>query len=90
SKNRRYVSILIFAIYVFSDILFGFFYGNFKHPAFALLSLKTNLQQVSAWAFRQKTPYEVGWYWSLAILVAICALAYVGIKKKVRGVEVVR
>jgi ABC-type transport system involved in multi-copper enzyme maturation permease subunit len=90
SKNRRYVSILIFAVYIFSDILFGFFYGNFRRPVFALLSLKVNLQQVCARAFRQKTPYEVGWYWSLAVLLGFCVLAYVGLKKKVRGVEVVK
>jgi ABC-type transport system involved in multi-copper enzyme maturation permease subunit len=90
SKNKRYVSILIFAVYLFSDILFGFFYENYKKPAFALLSLKENLQQVGAWFFRLKPAYAVPWYWSLAILLAFGIAAAVALNKKVRGVEVVK
>jgi len=90
SKNRRYVSILIFAAYLFSDILFGFFYGNFKKPGFALLSLKANLQQLGAFIFKQKPAYPVAWYWSLLILLGICTLAYFVLKSKVKGVDVVK
>jgi ABC-type transport system involved in multi-copper enzyme maturation permease subunit len=90
SKNRRYVSILIFAVYLFSDILFGFFYENYKNPAFALLSLKANLQQVGSWFFRLKPAYAVPWYWSLLILLAFGIAASIVLNRKVRGVEVVR
>jgi hypothetical protein len=90
SKNRRYVSILIFAVYLFSDILFGFFYENYRKPAFALLSLKANLQQVAAWFFRLKPAYAVPWYWSLFILLAFGIAAAIVLSKKVRGVEVVK
>jgi len=90
SKNRRYVSILIFAVYLFSDILFGFFYENYKKPAFALLSLKENLQQVGAWFFRLKPAHDVPWYWSLLILLAFGVAAAVVMNKRVRGVEVVK
>jgi ABC-type transport system involved in multi-copper enzyme maturation permease subunit len=90
SKNRRYVSILIFAIYVFSDMLFGFFYETYKNPAFALLSLKANLQQVGAWFFKLKPGYAVSWHWSLLILLAFGAAAAVVLHRKVRSVEVVK
>lgn len=90
SKNRRYVSILIFTLYLFSDILFGFFYGNYKKPAFALISLKANLQQVAAWFFRLKPAYAVPWYWSLLILMAFGIAAAIVLNRKVRGVEIVR
>jgi hypothetical protein len=90
SKNRRYVSILIFTVYIFSDILFGFFYENYKNPAFALISLKANLQQVGSWFFRLKPAYAVSWYWSLLILLAFGIAASLVLNKKVRGVEVVK
>ena len=90
SKNRRYVSILIFAVYLLSNILFGFFYENYKKPAYALLSLSANLQQVGAWFFRLKPAYAVPWYWSLAVLLAFALAAAVVLNKKIRGVEVVK
>ncbi len=90
SKNRRYVSILIFAVYLFSDILHGFFYENFKQPAFALISLKANLQQMGAFFFRQKPVYAVAWYLSLLILLSLCLVAAIVLRRKVKGVEVVK
>jgi ABC-type transport system involved in multi-copper enzyme maturation permease subunit len=90
SKSRRYVSILIFAVYLVSDILFTFFYGNFKKPAFALLSLKTNLQQVGAFFFRQKPAYAVPWFWSLLVLAGVGLGAYLYLNRKVRSVEIVK
>jgi hypothetical protein len=90
SKNRRYVAILTFAVYLLSDILFGVFYGSFKNPAFALISLKANLQQVGAFLFRQKPPYDVPVGWSLLVLAAISAGACLYLDRKVRSVEVVK
>jgi len=90
SKNRRYVSILIFAVYLFSDILATFFYEYFKKPGFILLSLKANLQQVGAFIFKTKPAYAVPWYWSLLILVAICFLANSVLLRKVKGVDVIK
>jgi ABC-type transport system involved in multi-copper enzyme maturation permease subunit len=90
SKNRRYVSILIFAVYLFSDILFSFFYGNFRKPAFALLSLKANLQQLGAFIFKQQPAYSVPWYWSLLIILGVCTLSYIVLQVKVKGVDVVK
>jgi ABC-type transport system involved in multi-copper enzyme maturation permease subunit len=89
SKNRRYISILIVAIYFFSDILFQFFFENLKkNPAYALLSIRANLQQVAAWFFKMKPPYAVPWYWSFLILLAIGMAAGIVLNRKVRGVEV--
>lgn len=90
SKNRRYVSVLIFAVYLFSDILHGFFYENFKQPAFALISIKVNLQQMGAFFFRQKPVYAVAWYLSFLILSSVCLVAAVVLRRKVKGVEVVK
>lgn len=91
SKNRRYVSILIVAIYYLSDVLFRFFFENLKQdPAYALLSLRANLQQVAAWFFKQRPEYAVPWHWSLLILVAVGIIAAAVLSRKVRGVEIAR
>ena len=90
SKNRRYVAILIFGLYFFSDIIYEIFYGIFKSPYFSLFSLKINLQQVGAVIFNQKTQYTVSWVYSLLIIIGICILAALVLKKKIRGVEIVK
>jgi ABC-type transport system involved in multi-copper enzyme maturation permease subunit len=90
SKNRRYVSILIFGLYIFSDILFGIFYGIFRNHYFSLLSLKSNLQQVGASLFGQNPPYSIPWAYSFFVLVAICVLSSFVLNKRVRGVEIVK
>jgi len=90
SKNRRYVAIMIFAVYFFSDIIFGIFNGIFNNPYFSLLSLKANIQQIGAVFFGQKPPFDVPWPLSLAVLVAVCVLAGVALNKRIRGVEVIR
>jgi ABC-type transport system involved in multi-copper enzyme maturation permease subunit len=90
SKNRRYVAILTFTVYIFSDVVFGIFYGIFRSPYVALLSLKLNLQQVGAFLFRQKATYDVPWFYSLLVLLAVCVLAAVVLRKKIKGVEVIK
>lgn len=90
SKNRRYVTIFIFGLYIFSDILFGIFYGIFRSPYFSLLSLKSNLQQVGSFLFKQRAPYDVSWVYSFLILLLVCVLAGMVLKKKVRGVEIIK
>ena len=90
SKNRRYVAILTFTVYIFSDVVFGIFYGIFRSPYVALISLKLNLQQVGAFLFRQKAPYAVPWFYSLLVLLSVCVLAAVVLRKKIRSVEVIK
>jgi len=90
SKNRRYVSILIFTVYLFSDILFGIFFGAFRNPYFALISIKCNLQQVGAVLFNQKPPYAVPWYLSFLILCVISAFAGIFLLKKIKEIEVIK
>ncbi|MFB0566782.1 MAG: ABC transporter permease [Candidatus Aminicenantaceae bacterium] len=90
SKNRRYVAILIFSVYLFSDILFGIFYGIFKDQYFSLLSIQANLQQLGAFIFNQKLRYNPPWFYSFLILFGISLLAAIYLKKKVKGVEIIK
>jgi len=90
SKNRRYVGVVIFALYILSDIAQGIIYVIFRSPYSALFSIKSNLKQVAAGFFMDKLPYAYPWYLSLIVLLVFCFLSYVVIKRKVRGVEVIR
>lgn len=89
-KNRRYVAILIFGIYIFSDIFSGIFKEIFHSQYFYLLSIKSNLQQVGAVLFDQRTPWNVPWYYSLLAIAAICLFSAYMLKRKVRGVEIIK
>ncbi len=90
SKNTRYVTILIFATYFFSDILFGILYETFRKPAMALFSIRANLQQVGAFLFGQKPRYAVPAVWSFIVLAGICVLSAVILSRKTRSVEVIK
>jgi len=90
NKNRRYVAVLIFGLYVFTDILFGIFHGIFRNPYFALLSIKNNLKQVGAVLFGQDPQYDIHWLLSLLVLIAFCMFSALVLNKKIRGVEVVK
>lgn len=90
SRNPRYVAVIIFGLYLFSDILFAIFNGIFRKPAFALLSIKANIQQIGAAFFGAKMPYDVPWIYSFVILGLFCVISMVFLAKRVREVEVVR
>ena len=90
SKNSRYVAILIFGIYFFSHIIFRIFDGIFRNPYFSLLSIRANLQQMGAFFFNQKAPNAVPWIYSLLVLSGMCVLAGFVLKKRIRGVEIVK
>jgi ABC-type transport system involved in multi-copper enzyme maturation permease subunit len=90
SKNKRYVAILIFGLYVFSDILFNIFNGIFRNPYFSLLSIEKNLQQIGAVIFGQDPQFDIPWILSLLVILAFCGLSLFVLNKKIRGVEVVQ
>lgn len=90
SKNRRYVAVQIFVLYYASHVLFEILNGLINSPYFSLLSLKANLQQMAAFLFNQKTPHAVPWIYSLLVLSGMCVLAGFVLKKRIRGVEVVK
>jgi len=90
NKNRRYVSILIFGVYLFSDLLYGVLHDIFESEYFSLLSVKANIKQVGAAFFGQKLPYGISWIYSFLVLLLLCMVAGFVLNKKVRGVEVAK
>lgn len=90
SKNRNYVIALIFAVYYLSEIARGIFYVIFRSPYSILLSIPGNLQQVAAAVFQVKPAQAVPWYLSFLVLSAFCLLSFFFLRRKLRGVEVIR
>ncbi len=90
SKNRRYVTILIFAVYLFSDIVYGITFGIFQSPYLALFSLKGVLQQAGAVIYRQRLPFDYPGYMAFVVLAAICAVSAFILRRRIRGVEVIK
>jgi ABC-type transport system involved in multi-copper enzyme maturation permease subunit len=90
SKNSRYVMILIFTVYLFSHILYGILHSVFRTPYMALFSVAAILRQAGAFIFGQKLPHAVPAGWSFLVLAAVCGLSVLVLKKKIRGVEVIR
>jgi ABC-type transport system involved in multi-copper enzyme maturation permease subunit len=90
SRNARYVAILVFTTYLFSDVLSGILTGIFRTPYLALFSLRANLMQAGAFLFGRKPPAAIPVFWSFAVLAAIAVLALVVLDRKIRGVEVIK
>lgn len=90
SKNNRYVFVLVFGVYYFSEVLYGILRGVFRAPAMALFSIPANLKQAGAALFGQKPPQAVPAVWSFAVLAGICVLAILVLDRKIRSVEVIK
>jgi ABC-type transport system involved in multi-copper enzyme maturation permease subunit len=90
SKNSRYVMVLVFMIYIFSDVLFGILQSIFRTHYMALFSIRANIDQVGALVFAQKPAHPVPVLWSCLVLGGICVLSALVLNRKIRGVEVIR
>lgn len=90
SKNSRYVMVLVFMIYIFSDVFFGILQSIFRTPYMALFSIRANIDQVGALVFAQKPVHPIPVLWSCLVLGGICALSALVLNRKIRGVEVIR
>ncbi|MBM3296819.1 MAG: hypothetical protein FJY83_04395 [Candidatus Aminicenantes bacterium] len=90
SRNRRTASLLIFGVYVFSDVLSEVLRGVFRSPGFGLLSVKNNLKQVASALFAVKPSLDAPWVYSALILAAGAALGAWVLHRKIREVAVIR
>lgn len=90
SRNSRYVAILVFTTYIFSDVLSGILTEIFRTPYMSLFSIRANIQQAGACLFGGKLPHAVPPAWSFAVLAAICLLSLVVLDRKIRGVQVIK
>ncbi len=90
SKSRRYVTVLIFGVYFFTDIVAGILFGIFRTPYAQIVSLRADLQQAGAVLFGQKLPFGFPGFLAFVALGIVCAAAAIVLHRRVRGVEVIR
>ncbi|MCJ7610627.1 MAG: hypothetical protein MUP19_00060, partial [Candidatus Aminicenantes bacterium] len=90
SRNGRAVSLLIFGVYLFSDMLFNILYGIFHNPYLGLLSMRTNLKLAAAPLFGLKPPLNLPWGYSYVLLTVVIVLSALVLAKKVKGVNVIK
>jgi hypothetical protein len=81
---------MMFTIYVFSESIHGILYGIFRSPYLALFSIKANIQQAGAAIFLQKLPHAFPPYLSFLVLGAVCLLSAFILKRRIKGVEIIR
>jgi ABC-2 type transport system permease protein len=89
SKSSRYVGILYTAVIFFAQAIYGVLYAVTRSTSMSWMSFSANLTQVGDVIFRQPLKYDTPWPVSLAMIVALIALAGVILERRVRGVEVV-
>jgi ABC-2 type transport system permease protein len=90
SRNRRYVMVMIFTVYLGTTIAYGIMNSIFKSPYFALLSIEANLRQTGAVIFGQRPPYAFPAVLSFGVILAFCLIAAWVLQRRVRGVEVIK
>lgn len=90
SKNRRYVMILMFMIYYFSNVLHGILFGIFRNEHMALFSLRNNLIQAGSVLFRQRAAFAFPAVWSFVVLAGVCLIAGLVLQRRIRGIEVIK
>jgi len=90
SRNRRYVMVMLFTVYLGTDIAYAIMHSIFKNPYFALLSIKANLQQAGAVLFGQRPPHAFPAGLSFGVILAFCLIAAWILQRRVRGVEVIK
>lgn len=90
SSNIRYVKIIIFLIYFFSQMISQILYEIFRNPYFHLLSISKNLKLLGAFLFNT-TPSGrlqlVPSWLSLLVVLAISAGAFFLLNKRIRKAE---
>ena len=90
SRNTRYVVVLVFGVFYFSDVLAEILRSIFRNPYMMLFSLRADLGQAGAALFGGKLPHAIPAVWSFLVLGGICVLAAAVLHRKVRGVEVIK
>lgn len=90
SRNTRYVIVLIFGVFYFSDVLASILWNIFRDPHLMLFSLRVDVSQAGAALFGDKLPYNFPAVWSFLVLAAVCGLAVFVLGRRVRGVEVIK
>lgn len=89
SPSIKFVNVMFFVIYFFTETIAGIFFGIFKNKDFFLISISQNLRHFSEFLFRQKSQMirAPGWLSGL-ILIGLTGLFILIIHKRLQKAEV--
>lgn len=89
SKSSRFAGISFAAVYFFSQILYGVLRGLLRTSKVAWVSLTHNISQVGALLFGAAPPFQSPVWVSMVVLLAIVAVCFWLVSRRVQAVEVV-
>lgn len=83
SSNSRYVKIIIFLVFAFSNGISEMLKGIFKNTYFNLFSFPRNIEQMGAYIFNTRPVFSAPGWMSLAIIVGLIIISFFIIFKRI-------
>jgi ABC-type transport system involved in multi-copper enzyme maturation permease subunit len=87
SSNGRYVKIIIFVIFFFSDMLANILHEIFRNSYFHAISLTNNLRHMGSYLFGSSSRYHYPGWLSLVIIFAVSIGAFLILNRRIRRAE---
>ncbi len=87
SANGRYVKIIIFLVFIFSNSIAEILIAIFKRTYFNLFSVNKNIEQMAAYIFNTRPTFSVPGWMSLAIVVGLITFSFFVLFRKIAKSE---
>jgi len=87
SGNTRYVRIITFLVYFFSEFLGNILYEIFRNPYFHAISLGNNLKNLSSFLFGVNSRFSYPGWLSLVIVIVLSAATFMVLNKRIARAE---
>jgi len=87
SGNTRYTQVIVFLIYLFSNLLAELLRGVTKEPLFYLISFNKNLRQMSAFLFGTSPRYDSPPWLSLVVVLLVIGGSLYILNKRITRAE---
>jgi ABC-type transport system involved in multi-copper enzyme maturation permease subunit len=87
SSNSRYVKIIIFVVFFFSDMLANILHEIFRNSYFHAISLTNNIRHMSSFIFGTKSRYHFPGLLSMVIILAVTCGAFLVLYKRIGRAE---
>ncbi|MEN8153415.1 MAG: ABC transporter permease subunit [Acidobacteriota bacterium] len=88
SSNGRFVKIIFFLFFIFSNILAGMFYAIFKNTHFLYISIEKTIQQFGSFVFNTGMEFSAPGWISAVVLPGMTALFLLILYIRLKKVEV--
>ncbi len=87
SKNGRFVKIIFFVFFLFTNMVSGIFYAIFKNDNFHLFSVKKNIKQFGSYVFGTTPEFNVPGWISGVLLLLLTSLFLAVLAYRLKKVE---